>query len=557
VWETALGAVLLLSGLVAVARRWPFAKLWWVLAGSAGMLLTFTGRRWEFQVLLWSLPLFAEHFRTRPLGGTLRAERFATRAELRPYVARLATTESRGAILTGTIWRKRFWRWTGMWVALQPTFARPEVGHGLVVAPTGLGKGLAIVTQLLQNFDHSALVLDLKGEAFRLTSGARARMGHQIIRLDLGNDQGHRWDPTAHAQDEDDLRVMAQALTHDPRDRDPFWAQAAEEMLTTAMLAARCCGQPLFPFLRALFDHGIAGAAELIREINPLLGRRFLPGGRLEGRVTLGIWLTLAARLRPLLTDRVLAMLTGNDFSVADLRTRRTTVYITVPEAQLERLAPILAVVWTSLMVEIIKHADGNMARPLRPLLLMLDEAGRIAIPHLPGYLATLRSRGVTCLVYVQSVSQLRHLYGRDHAHSISNNCALQIYYQQHDEATAQMVSRRLGEVGEFASGIAATGGGMGSSGARVTRTSREYLRPLLSAQEVMRLPEHTTLVFYRDVPPMWIGRLDWRSHRTLCGLASVPSVVLPPLPPWTVRGQNSTYSLHRPSNDGYVDPDT
>ncbi len=557
-WRGLVGSVLVLTAIVAFALRWKAARLWWVVGGGLGLLLTQAAEvSWEVRLLVWSVPLLTVHLRNRPVGGALTVERFATSGELQPYLVGLGTAQARRAILAGTIWKRGPWRWVGAWVALQPTRDRPDVGHGLVVAPTGLGKGLAIVTQLLQNTDSSAIVLDLKGEAYQLTSGARAREDHQIVRLDLGSSQnGHRWDPTAQAKDEDDLRTLAQALTHDPRDRDPFWAQAAEEMLTVAMLAARCSGHAVFPFLRVLFDQGIKGATELIRETSPTLGNRFMGGGRADSKLMLGIWVTLVTRLRPLLTDRLLSILGESDFSVADLRTRPTTVYITVPEAQLERLAPVIAAIWTALIGAIIAHADANTDSQLRPLLIMLDEAGRISIPRLPGYLATLRSRGVTCLVYVQSFSQLCHAYGLDQARSISNNCALQIYYQQHDEATAWTVSRRLGQTRTLSRGVSVTTAGTGLDGAKTTWTMAERRCPLLTPQQVMRLPDHTTLVFYRDLPPLWINRLDWRELHELRAGARIPPVALPRLRPWEGRLEKPKLGHGGLSTGEYIDPD-
>lgn len=559
-WSELVGVALLVSTGPPFLARWPWARLWWAIAAGVAlfMLPAKIGDTWELRFLLWSAPIvigFVRHFQAL---GQLPGERFATRKELRWHLVKANTDQAHRAILIGTSWRRHLWWYKPSWVVAGATTDRPEVGHGLIVAPTGLGKGLAIVTQLLQNTHHSAVVLDLKGEVYRLTSGARAVAGHRIVRLDLsGNSRGHRWDPTAAAADEDDLRVIAQALTHDPRDRDPFWAQAAEEILTAAMLAARASNCSVFPFLRGLFDLGIRDAAGLIQQISPALGARFLAGGHTQSKVLQGIWVTLLARLRPMLTNRLLGVLGGNDFTVADLRRERTTVYITVPEAHLERLAPTLAALWTGLVSALVAHADAMLEMDLHPLLLVLDEAGRIPIPRLPGYLATLRSRRVACLVYVQSNSQLVEMYGPDQARSISNNCALHIFYQQHDEETARAVSRRLGETSAFAHGysLAETSSIMGFGS--VTRTVTERPRPLMSPQEVMRLPEDTVLAFYRDLLPMWIGRLDWRKHPSLRTMASMTPVPLPLLTPATETVQTSDAFLNTTAISSYVDPDS
>ncbi len=557
-WRVSIGTVVVLTALLAFAVRSRGARPWWAIGGGLGLLLT-AGLRgaWELGILLWSVPMLAAYFRHQSLGGTLFPERFATRDDIQPYLIDSDSAESERAILAGTLWETRWGRSMASWVALHPTQDRPEVGHGLVVAPTGLGKGLAIVTQMLRNTHHSVIVLDLKGEAYRLTSGARAAAGHRIVRVDLdGGLTGHRWDPTGEATDEDDLRVIAHALTHDPHDRDPFWAQAAEEMLTAGMLAGRSCGRAVFPFLRGLFDLGIHGAADLIRTIDPAIAVRFLPDGRVGTKLMLGVWMTLVARLRPLLTDRLLPVLAGADFAPADLRTERTTVYLTVPEASLERLTPALGAVWTGLITGIIRHADATPAAGHHPLLLILDEAGRIPIPRLPGYLATLRSRGVTCLVYVQSFSQLTEQYGLDQAQSISNNCALHVYYQQHDATTAWAVSRRLGETSDYARGYGVAETGIIPGGGTTTESVIERPRPLLTPQEVMRLPDDTILVFYRGLRPLWVRRLDWREHPTLSNLASLPPAALPRLA--TESDGSHPLSLPREgaAHDAYVDPD-
>ena len=58
--------------------------------------------------------------------------------------------------------------------------------HVLCYAPTRSGKGISLVLPtLLDGWEESALVLDIKGENYALTAGYRKKLGHKILKLDF------------------------------------------------------------------------------------------------------------------------------------------------------------------------------------------------------------------------------------------------------------------------------------------------------------------------------------------------------------------------------------
>lgn len=70
---------------------------------------------------------------------------------------------------------------------LQPPVALVRLAnavHVLVTAPTGAGKGVSLVVPFLRNSPDSAVVLDFKGENYRLTADARRAMGHKVVVID-------------------------------------------------------------------------------------------------------------------------------------------------------------------------------------------------------------------------------------------------------------------------------------------------------------------------------------------------------------------------------------
>ena len=60
----------------------------------------------------------------------------------------------------------------------------PQAVHTMVVAPTGVGKGVSCIIPFLLTCEESCVVVDFKGENALLTAERRRRMGHKIVILD-------------------------------------------------------------------------------------------------------------------------------------------------------------------------------------------------------------------------------------------------------------------------------------------------------------------------------------------------------------------------------------
>jgi type IV secretion system protein VirD4 len=65
-----------------------------------------------------------------------------------------------------------------------PLVRLPQAVHTMVVAPTGVGKGVSFVVPFLLTCDESVVCIDFKGENALLTAEHRRRMGHQIVIID-------------------------------------------------------------------------------------------------------------------------------------------------------------------------------------------------------------------------------------------------------------------------------------------------------------------------------------------------------------------------------------
>ena len=113
-------------------------------------------------------------------------------------------------------------------------------------------------------------------------------------------------------------------------------------------------------------------------------------------------------------------------------------MYLRWPERDLLALSPLVRLLWGALIDELITSFDAKQGIGCQPVLLLIDEAGRTAIPSLADHATTVVGRGITLWLAVQSLSQLETVYGKARAQVLRDNMESQIYYRPTDLATAK-----------------------------------------------------------------------------------------------------------------------
>src|SRR3989440_2625762 len=370
-------------------------------------------------------------------------------------------------------------RWK-QFLLVRPTQTRRELGNMLVVAPTRGGKGLLATSQLF-TWQASAVVNDLKGDLFTQTAGYRATLGEVYVIDPTG--VGHRYDPLVSKTTEDQFYAAAARLLFKPHERDPIFTQRATSMLTQLFLAARAEAVPPLPYVRQITRLGLTGAAKRLQELSPELATQFLDQNFEEANFTdrflLSAWGTLTASIKPLLTETVVRTFHGSDFTPAELMQteKPITVYLRWNERDLLALSPLVRLLWGSLIDELITTYDKAEGKGCNPVLLLIDEAGRTAIPSLADHATTVVGRGISMWIALQSLSQLEAVYGKARAQVLKDNMESQVYYRPTDLTTADYLEHRLGRKSGYAHSFASR------EKAETSQGLAEQGVPLLTAQ--------------------------------------------------------------------------
>jgi type IV secretion system protein VirD4 len=468
------------------------------------------------QDLFYQLSLFIDRFLT-PSEKTLHTARFARLHE----ATNLSTTElDHTGLLLGL---GRFGR--VFQVRSIPT--RRELGNVLVVAPTRGGKGLLAVSQLL-TWPHSVIVNDIKGDLFTQTAGFRKTLGEVYVIDPTGI--GHRYDPLLNKTGESQLLSAATNLLHKADEGDgAIFTQRAIVMLTQIFLAARLMKVSLLTFVREVVRLGLYGAATRLQVLDPALATQFLDVAYTRAdfgdKFLVSCWGTLSVRMRLLLTEESVRCFSGVDFTAGDvMRAKRpVTVYLRWPERDLLALSPLVRLVWKSFIDELTYTYDSCAGQNCRPVLLLVDEAGRTAIPTLSEASTTINGRGISLWIAIQSLSQLDAVYGRAHARILRDNMDSQVYYRPCDLETAEYLQKYLGYQSGFASSETTHDGTVSSNG----RSEREI--PLLTAQAIKQLDDEDVIIFHRNLVPVKARRMDWRRFEQLQERTKLPAPAVCP----------------------------
>jgi len=323
-------------------------------------------------------------------------------------------------------------------------------------------------------------------------------------------------------------------------------------MLTQLFLAARIEEIPPLPYTRGITRLGLPAAAKRLHTLSPELATQFLDVSFTEANFTdrflLSAWGTLTASIKPLLTETVVRCFNGSDFTPSDLMcsSKPITVYLRWPERDLLALSPLVRLVWGSIIDELITTYDKAEGRGCKPVLLLVDEAGRTAIPSLADHATTVVGRGISLWVAVQSLELLRAEYGEARAQVILDNMETQLYYRPSGQKTADYLEHALGRKSGYARSQTIKDGDETSQG------KSEQGIPLMTAQAIKQMEDEQIIGFHRRLPPFKMRRVDWRHHTDFIQKRQISPPKLSALP----QLADMAFNTQQFYDDSYVDSD-
>lgn len=394
----------------------------------------------------------------------------------------------------------------------------PGQHHVMLAAPTGAGKGVGVVIPNLLSWNHSAIVLDVKKENFRLTAGFRRKFGHKVFLFDPGatDRRTHRWNPLGYVREEhalrvDDLQKIAQKLYADVDGQDPIWSGGCRSLflgLTLYLFETQGKTRSLGQVARESFGIDIEAMKTMIADRqaagNPLSVEcelALMDYINTPDKTRDSIRKTFTSRLELFLNPTIDAATCANDFDLGALRSERMTIYLGVTPDNLGRLAPILNLFFQQVLdihTRTLPEHDPNLKYQL--LLLMDEFVAMGKMQTLVDSIAFIRGYNIRLLPIFQSPSQVEAIYGRASALGFFQNHTCRIMYEPADFETAESISKQLGTetVKRFSKSTPLFGGKGGGS-----KSESEHGRAVMLPQELTTIGSDAEIIFIRGQMPV------------------------------------------------------
>jgi type IV secretion system protein VirD4 len=416
-------------------------------------------------------------------------------------------------------------------------------GHVITVAGSGAGKGVAVVKPNLMTYAGSVVVLDPKGENFASTCDARVRLGNRVFLVDpFGVARGNGGDKFAarfnpmqalvdalaegrHGDAFDEASVIADMIVvSQPGEKESHFNDKAKSFLRCSILfvayAPPYQDRAKFPmnlstvkdcFLRWFQSPETMKIFVEVCRSTPHLETCAGEVAMIAGEERASVLSTVQRHTEFLNAPNVRESLSASDFSLADLKRERMSIYLVLPATRLAAYSRV-ARLWVGALLQAVMH---EATAPRHRVLFMLDEVAQLgAMEPLVQAVSLARGYGVDLWLLFQDMNQMRGAYG-ERWQTFFGNAKYQQFFGIRDLETAKYVSELLGKATVDVTSVSRSADANASESTTTQQVGRELLQP----NEVMQLPDDDVLVIAPQLPPVRARKIDTRSEATLSAL--------------------------------------
>lgn len=334
----------------------------------------------------------------------------------------------------------------------------------LVVGGSGCGKTRNIVTPNILQAVGSYLISDPKGDLYKKFGGYLRSKGYDIKTVNFAHPELSRgYNPLHYIRSTQDIVKFSSLLVNDKRAiqscADPFWDLSAATLLSSLIgyikeSKSPCTFENILALLRmgtrASEDSHVSALATLFdeheRENPKSWACAQFKGINAAPSVTYNCILSsLSSKFAFLDSKELNHMMTGKAFDFTMLGERKSAVFVIVSDT--DRTMDTLAnIFFTQAINALCDYADTrckNNRLPVPVRFILDDFATNCRIDEFPRIISSIRSRGISVMLLIQSEAQLRQGFEMD-AFTIISNCDTYAYIGGNDVETADSISIRV-----------------------------------------------------------------------------------------------------------------
>lgn len=403
-------------------------------------------------------------------------------------------------------------------------FSHPE-HHVQLQAPTGTGKGVAIVLPVLLSWNGSVVVNDIKGENFEMTSKFRAAFGHKVYVFNPADKERrtHRWNPLAYLSEDPllqgkEIQQIAAMLWPPHEDKGEPWKPGARGLFSACVRWLIENGEePTLPkvgrFAATIDEKEIKAAIKARHEaqnpFSPELVTGFAQFLNLPDKFRESVRGEFNTGFEVITSDPLLSLaLSGNDFDLRRLRKDPMSVYTITPGPDLARLQRIINLFYQQVSSLNSETEFGQEPDHRHQVMLLLDEMTSMGdVAAVVDKISYYRSYGIKLVTIYQSETQVKQVYGEMRAGTFRDNHKTRLAYTPVDKEEGERISKALPSTTSFSKSKS------GRKGERKSYSENEAARQLMIPDEVMLMPEEELIAFAPNIYPVKLRKVRYFEH--------------------------------------------
>lgn len=416
----------------------------------------------------------------------------------------------------------------------QPGMNRNIMVYGAPGSGKSRGFAMPFIMQAVRR-QESLVICDSKAEFYEMYSAYLQESGYLVRSFNLLDMQASdAWNCMMDAADHPDLvQVIADTIirnTSADSERDDFWSKAEANLLMALLHYVRTLTYPHSNKLLPPEDRSLGAIYRLIAttSVNELDACfRALPPGHpalppygifrqaprnIHGNIMIGLGSRLAV-----LQDSFVNSITSHHEIDLEEPGRRKCAYFCVISDQDDTYRFLSSLFFSLLFVRLFDFARQSEERrlPVRVNALM-DEFCNILLPNSKKYLSVSRSRNIDIQCIVQSVSQLADRYPKTEWQELVGDCDYQLLTGCNDWMTAEYLSKLCGVTTVRVNNTSRPLPPLLSPFASVrpfTENRTSAARPLITPDELRRLPKDQALLLIRGEAPLLLQKIQPEEH--------------------------------------------
>lgn len=335
----------------------------------------------------------------------------------------------------------------------------------LVVGTTGAAKTRTVITPNLLECIGSYVVTDPKGNLYRQWGDYMRNHGYRVVRLSFIHPEASvHYNPLKYVKTTQQIQQLSSALVRSSGcfAADPFWDDSSL-MLINSLIAYIKETKPedsedhnfhrILQLLRAAGrqsttnrNSNLSFIMEAHHESNPgsWAYKQFQNVNQSPERTFNTIVATSIAKFCSVDTEELAEMMKYDEIDLASIGQQKTAVFVEVSDSD-RSMDMLINMFFTQAMNQLCTYADEeceNSQLPVPVRFFMDDFATNCRIDNFENMVSNIRSRKISVILILQSLSQLDKSYGKS-AHTIIDDCDTLIYMGGNDPETAQSIAIR------------------------------------------------------------------------------------------------------------------